>query len=156
MIGRAILTTRTPTGESLVAGALNLWNAHSSSYVSFTTRWTTWRLQFLGYKGLQRPNRDLVRSQSHLLKCQSWTLRWGLRPLLNRPLACWLELHNFISLPCPQSTRVGCCQNSPTSYFELHLTTHSSTHFCMESLNAPLQSQVWKAATTYLLHSRDA
>jgi hypothetical protein len=40
----------------------------------------------------------------------TWTQRWGLRPLLNGPLVCGLELHNLISLPCPQSARASPCQ----------------------------------------------
>jgi hypothetical protein len=40
----------------------------------------------------------------------TWTRRWGLRPLLDGPLACRLKLHNLISLPCPQSARAGPCQ----------------------------------------------
>jgi hypothetical protein len=49
----------------------------------------------------------------------------------------------------------GPLSNSRRSYFEHHLRTHSSTRFCMESLDAPLQSGVRKAATTYLLLLRD-
>jgi hypothetical protein len=50
----------------------------------------------------------------------------------------------------------GPLSNSPGNYFEHHLRTHSSTCFCMESLDAPLQSRVRRAATTYLLRPRDA
>jgi hypothetical protein len=50
----------------------------------------------------------------------------------------------------------GPLSNSRRSYFEHHLRIHSSTRFCMESLDAPLQSRVRRVATTYFLRPRDA
>jgi hypothetical protein len=50
----------------------------------------------------------------------------------------------------------GPLSNSRRSYFEYYLRTHSSTRFCMESLNAPLQSRVRRATTTYFPRPRDA
>jgi hypothetical protein len=50
----------------------------------------------------------------------------------------------------------GLLSNSPRRYFEHHLRTHSSTYLCMESLNAPLQSQIQRVVTMYHLLPWDA
>jgi hypothetical protein len=156
MIGRAILTTRMPAEESIVAGALNLWSARPSSSASFTTRWTTRRLRFLECKGLRRPHRDLVRFQSHVLECLHMNTAMGPTPTTRQPFGLLTRTSQSHLFVVSSEHLSGPLSNNPRSYFEYHLRTHSLTHFCMESFDACLQSRVQRATTTYLLRPQDA